>query len=451
MRKRLICTAVTVVLFSSGCTTINDTTYQRPVTNIEALPLIEADAEAKVVRTWESYVGDDVLRSLIETSLAYNSEVGQALENLNAARAQYRVTVSNDDPSISLNGRGAAQGSEGQRNQTYSSNLSLDSYEIDLFNRIGSIESAALATYQAQEEQVNATRQAVIHSVIARYIDLLESRDTLTILKRLHGHYKHIYHLNDMRFDRGVEDQSAVDNARIALNQSESRIVNEEERYTVAQNALKLLTGEWVELEPESPFEEKKPVLTSINRRLNSDVLLDRPDVKAMEHQLRARYADVDAAKAALFPRITLTGQVGYQSTELKSLFSNPATWSITPSLYLPVFNRNTLKADVEQVQAEREAAVHGYRDVVRTAFQEISDQLAERERITKEVALSEKTLIANRSQEQRMQDRFDQGVESLIPVVEAHINRLNAELIIVQLKYYRINNDNGIYSSIGI
>jgi multidrug efflux system outer membrane protein len=217
-----------------------------------------------------------------------------------------------------------------------------------------------------------------------------------------------------------------------------------------AENALSLLAGSPVprELLPAALSELAGP--REVSAGLSSEVLLERPDVLQAEHQLRAANADIGAARAAFFPRISLTAAVGTASSDLSGLFkSGSGVWSYAPQIVMPIFDARTWSAN-QAAQVQRDIAVTQYDQVIQSAFREVADALAIRGTVDQQVAAQEALVQALADTHRLATSRFDKGIDSYLGVLDAQRFLFAAQQVLVLLRLEERVSQVRLYAVLG-
>jgi multidrug efflux system outer membrane protein len=169
---------------------------------------------------------------------------------------------------------------------------------------------------------------------------------------------------------------------------------------------------------------------------LPSSLLERRPDIRAAEQNLIAANAILGVAKAAYYPRISLTGFLGFQSDQLTNLFSGPAgVWQFVPQVTQPIFNAGRLRSNERLARAQQELALIQYERVIQTSFREVSDALIEYQKVRQVRAKQEELVstIADRSRLSYM--RYRGGVDTLLNALDADRDLFDAELGLAQTR----------------
>ena len=304
---------------------------------------------------WQEYFADARLRQLIELALANNKDLRVAALNVEAVRAQYAIARADRLPAIGATGAGTkARVAEDLSTvgrsyiaESYNVGLGVTAFELDLFGRVKSLSNAALNQYFAQEQARDATQISLIASVAKAYFAERSAQANMNLSERVLKTREESKRLTDLKFKAGVISAIDVDTAVSQIEAARSDYAAAERSRDQARNALALLVGQPL---PESlPAEAPLTVQFTDNELpvgLPSEILYQRPDVRQAEFALQSANANIGAARAAFFPRITLTGSVGSGSTELSGLFTGGnATWSFVPQITLPIFSWGQNKA----------------------------------------------------------------------------------------------------------
>jgi multidrug efflux system outer membrane protein len=188
----------------------------------------------------------------------------------------------------------------------------------------------------------------------------------------------------------------------------------------------------------------------TITAGLSSDVLLMRPDILKAENLLKAANANIGAARAALFPRISLTTSIGTASSDLSGLFeSGSGTWLFGPKISMPVFDAG-LWAAVDAARTENQIALVQYEKTIQTAFREVADALAVKGTIDERLA-AQQALVDAASETHRLSDmRYAKGIDNYLSVLDAQRSLFAAQQTLVMLKLEKISNQVRLYAVLG-
>jgi len=341
---------------------------------------------------------DPRLQALIGQALANNRDLRAAAANILAARAQYRIQRAERLPQIDVGARGArtggkgspsGAGTSGSSRDAYSVEVGVTAFELDLFGRVASLSDAALDRYFATEAASRATRLTLVADVAEAWLTYGADASLLRIARDTALSAQASVRLTDARLRGGVAPRTDLRQAQTVLATAQADVATLRTALAQDVNALQLLLGSPVDpaLLPAS-IDEAGGGLKTLPAGLPSTVLLRRPDVVQAEYGLRAANAQIGAARAALFPTISLTAALGYASTALSSLFTGGAfNSSVAPSASFPIFRAGAGRAGVAASKAQRDVALAAYEKAIQAAFRETADALARQGTIADELA----------------------------------------------------------------
>lgn len=448
--------ALATALTLAGCMSLAPP-HERPAAPVAASFSNAGDAaggKAAAELDWQSFFVDERLKRLIDIALKNNRDLRVAVLNIDAARANYGVRRADLYPSIGvgLSGQRGPSQTTGQLQTVFSAGIQLSSWEIDLFGRIRSLGNAAAAQYLASEEGRKAAQISLVAAVANTYLSLLADEELLVITRDTLGTREESFKLNKLKFDNGAASE-------IDLRQAESLL--ESARVTLAQltrqraqdeNALVLLLGQPLptDLPPALSMSEQR-LAADLPAGLPSEVLTRRPDVRQAEQQLVAANANIGAARAAFFPRISLTGSVGSASSELDGLFkSGSKAWSVSGSLLQPIFDAGRNSANLDLARTNREIAVAQYEKAIQSAFREVQDALAGRATLGEQA----RAQLAQANAEQtrfRLADlRYRNGAASYLDVLDSQRALFTAQQAVVQVQAAAVQNQVNLYKVLG-
>jgi len=184
---------------------------------------------------------------------------------------------------------------------------------------------------------------------------------------------------------------------------------------------------------------------------LPSDVLLRRPDILQAEGLLKAANANIGAARANFFPRITLVSSVGFGSNELSGLFTGGSfAWNFAPQISLPIFDAGSNKATLEVAKVDRDIAIAQYEKTIQTAFREVADSLAQRGTIDEQVAAQQSLTDATSESYRLSLARYDKGVDSYLSVLDSQRSLYNAQANLIGTRLAQLVNLVTLYKVLG-
>lgn len=442
--------AFATALLLSACSFMP--TYERPAAPVAASFPDAAAAEAPVAASaaeleWARFFADARLRTLVELALQSNRDLRVATLNVEQVRAQLGIQRAELYPSLGVGVQGSSTPAGGGNQRAYSAGLSVTAYELDLFGRVRSLSEAAAARYLASDEGRRAAQVALVAAVASTELALRADEAQLALTQRTLASRDEALKLVKLRFEGGV---SAAPELRAAESLQAAARVNLaalQRQRALNRNALVLLLGQG--LPADLPPAAGLPQLPGLPVGVPSEVLLQRPDIRAAEQQLVAANANIGAARAAFFPRISLTGNAGFASTELGSLFDNTA-WSFTGQLLQPLFDAGRNRANLAAAQAGRDIAVAQYEGAIQSAFREVADALAGRATLGEQLAAQQAQAEAETRRLQLAELLYQGGVANALERLDAERASLSAQQAVVQLQLAQQLNAVQLFSALG-
>ncbi|MCU0761411.1 MAG: efflux transporter outer membrane subunit [Hydrogenophaga sp.] len=440
----------------AGCSMIPE--YERPAAPVAAAfpGQVTADAAAPAAAEvpWNQFVRDERLRALVELAIAHNRDLRVAVLNIEQVRAQYQIQRSNQFPKLNLAATGNRQpDGEGGIASTYTAGLAMSSWELDFFGRVASLKEAALAQYVASEEARKAAQTSLVAAVASTWLSLQANDELLALTQQTLATREDSLRLTKLRFDNGAA--SALD-----LRQAES--LTAAARATLAQqrrlrmldvNALTLLVGQPL---PEALVAAGQTTsageqFPDVPAGVPSDLLTRRPDIRQAEQALLAANANIGAARAAFFPRISLTASAGTASNELSGLFRS-GSWGFTlaPQALLPIFDAGRNQAGLASAQAARDIAVAQYEKAIQMAFREVADALAGRATLQEQLAAQQVQADAEAERFRLAELRYRNGVASFLDVLDAQRSLFATQQAMAQTRLARQQNQVALYKALG-
>jgi len=399
---------------------------------------VPAEAAAKL--TWREFIMDERLQKVIAAALQNNRDLRIAALNVDRARAYYGISRVELLPTVNavgsmskarlpadLSSSGSATTSE-----RYDVNLGVSSWEIDFFGRIRSLKDKALEEYLATDQARRNAQILLVSTVTQAYLALAADREALKLVSSTLESQEATYNMIQKRYDVGITSGLDLRRAQSQVDMARRDVA----RYTMLaaqdENALNLLVGAPVApaLLPSDLSGFKPP--KEITPGLRSELLLERPDVLAAEHRLKAANANIGAARAAFFPRISLTTTLGTASAELSGLFKDGSgTWSFAPQIIMPIFDARTWFAyDVTKI--EKEMSITEYEKAIQSAFREVADALADKGTINQRVEAQQSMVQALAETYHLSSARYDKGIDNYLSVLDAQRSLYAAEQVLI-------------------
>jgi len=454
---------------------------------------------------WADVFRDPGLQTIIGQALNNNRDLRIAVANIAAARAQYRIQRADLLPEVdagarygfsgggsrtgsitsgggttaggtgvvpgtgtgnTTGGTGTTTGGTGTTGTTGtttasrsgggSSSFSLDvgvtAFEIDLFGRVRSLTTAAQDRYFGQEAAARATRLALVGDIATAWLNYAADATLLRVAQQTAEVAQSSVRLTNARLQGGIAPRTDLSQAQTVLAAAQSDLAAQ--RTAVAQdaNALQLLVGAPVDPRLLSTdIEQAANTVAALPAGLDSAILLRRPDVVQAEYELRAANAEIGAARAELFPRLSLTGLVGFASSALTSLFSGGAfNYSVSPSLSYPIFRAGAGRAGVAYSQAQRDATLANYERTIQTAFRETADALAREGTLAEQLRADRAGIAAANTTLNLTNARYRGGIDTFLSSLDAQRSLYAAQQSLVQTFLVGAANRATLYRVLG-
>lgn len=414
---------------------------------------VSADIPAARSLAWKQVYGDPRLQALIGQALDQNRDLRAALLNVEAARAERGIARRALGPSLDASFTRTQERSPTQgRSDAYTANLGLTAFELDLFGRLRAQSSAANERYLASETGASAARITLISAVVTAYLDEQLAEEQLALTEATLADWR--VSLDIARRLKSASQASGLDVAQAEGLVRQAEADREAGRRAVARarNALELVIGgpESASLPAAIPLADQ-PLPTQLEPGLPAELLVRRPDVAQAEHMLRAANADVGAARAALLPRISLTGALGGASSDLGALFaSGSRAWSFAPQITQPIFRSGQLRGAVALSEARKSLAVAAYEKQVQVAFREVADGLAAQATFANQVHVQEGVVEAAARRLQLSALRYRAGLDGRLELLDAQRADYAARQGLLALRHDRLVAMVSLYAALG-
>ena len=486
MKQLFFKTAPTVTLgivlgaLLAGCTMIPK--YERPDMPVKDQwngsasadsPASKLDPELAADLRWMDFYISPKLQEVIQLALDNNRDLRMAALRVESTRELYRVKRSELLPAVNAGAGMTRQQFTAAQSQgnplfggasrsfiipTYTANLVSTSFELDLFGRLRSQNKAALERYFATEAAKDAMRISLIAEVANAYLQWVSDQQILDLAESSLAAREQSFNLVRESLQSGVASELDLSSSQVGLENEKANIALFKRLVELDQNALNLLIGSTdstsilnLKNESDTPFVEMVS-LENLPIGLPSETLLTRPDIREVENRLKSANADIGAARAAFFPRITLTGSYGYASTDLSGLFSSTAAgaWTFAPQVTLPIFQAGRNFANLKYSKAQKEIMVAEYEKAIQTAFKEVADELAIRKTIGDELDARLGLVEANETSYRIYKSRYEAGIDSLTTLLDAQTLMLNAQQQAITVQKQQVTNLINLYKALG-
>lgn len=462
----LVPLAVLVALCVSACGSLAPT-YQRPPAPVPAqwpgsqtstaqpAATVAATAVPAAELAWQDYLTDDALQQVITFALAHNRDLRIALLNVELARAQLGLRRADQLPTVNASAGGSrAPNSAGGITSMYSAGLTVTAYELDFFDRVANLKDQALAQYLASEEGSRTARIGLIATVAQTWLTLLADEELLSLSRQALTSRDATLALVQLRFQHGAASALELSIARSLAESARVTLTQQQRQRALDENALTLLMGQPLpallrrQLQPGHLTRQQ---LKNLPADLPSDLLQRRPDIRQAEQLLVASNAGIGAARAAFFPRISLTTGAGTVSNALTGLFSG-GSWgfSFAPQLVLPLLDGGRNQAQLDAALTGQNVAIAQYDRTVQTAFREVADALASRDAWVRQLAAQQAQTDAEADRLRLTDLRLQNGAASLLEWLDAERSVFAARQSLVQTRLAGLQNQITLYKALG-
>ena len=460
--KNLFSIVFTLVL--AGCSL--QPVYERPAAPVDGQypiggaykPAAEEGSPAADIG-WRDFLTDPRLQRLVEIALKNNRDLRVAMLNVAQVQAQYRIQRAALAPQVSASADQSSSRTPGSLTtsgrplvaRAYEAGVSA-AWEIDFFGRLRSLSDAALEQYFATAYARQAAEILLVSQVADQYLTMLAFDEQLAVTQQTFEAAQASYKIVKLQFDTGTAAELTLRQSEGIVEQANATRAAQVRARAQAENALVLLLGEPLpsDLPPALPMGEEK-ILADIPAGLPSDLLARRPDILQAEALLRSENANIGAARAAFFPRISLTGSVGTASATLGGLFGGGSqAWSFLPSITVPIFSGGALQASLDVAKIQKDIGIAQYEKAIQSAFREVADGLAARGTFDEQVAAQERFTESQRRQLELSDFRYRNGADTYLNVLIAQTNFYNAQLTLVSTRLQRLTTLVDLYRSLG-
>lgn len=451
---------VVVLVASLGACANLAPPYETPVAPVaDTFPAVPPETIGDVSTLgWAEFHGDPALRALIESALQQNRDLRSTALSVERARAQYRVTAVNRLPTVAVSASTLRKDEGGATTSTTDVAIGVSAYEVDLFGRLRNLREQALQTYLALDETRRATQISLVAEVATAYATLLADQLRLHIAEETRDSQQRSLDLTRRTFEIGSASGLDVAQVQTSVEAARAEISNYRTQVERDWNALDVLVGQPLDRSRvPTPAPDAGDPLLSFTSSLGvpsespSQLLQRRPDVLAAERLLRASTVNIGVARAARFPTITLTSQIGTSSNQLSNLFSAAGrSWSFMPALVAPIFDGGARAAAVDVAKVDREIALATYDTAVQTAFQEVADALAQRSTIGELLAARRALVAATRRTYDLSEARYRRGIDSYLSTLESQRALYAAEQDLISTRLLEATSLIRLYGVLG-
>lgn len=456
-------TTLAAALFLAGCSLAP--VYERPAAPIPAqfdttVPQT-TDSAALDQLGWQEFFTDPQLHALIELALENNRDLRIAVDRIAEARAQYGITSSERLPTFGVGGNAQVTRNPADLRQGgpdapaisryFQAGVGITAFELDFFGRVRNLSEAAYEQYLATEQAQRTVRINLVAQIAEAYFKMRSAEQLYQLTLATEQSRGRSYRLVQVRYEVGSASDLELHQARMQLDSAradQQQMLRAEKQ---ARNALMLLVGTELPTDlPEPAQFGSQQVVADIPVGLPSSLLERRPDILAAEHQLRAAYANIGAARAAFFPNVSITGLFGLASPSFSALFDSGHTyWQYAPQITMPLFSGG-VSGSLDLAEARQSIAVSTYEKTIQTAFKEVADALAGEETYAKQLDALRATQTSAAETLRLANLRYETGIDSFLQVQTAEINLYATQQRFVQLGMESLLNRVMLYKALG-
>ena len=435
--------------------------YTRPVAPVAATyPGDPAGSGRSASETgWHEFFPDQRLQALIQVALDNNRDLRSAALRIEEARALYNIQSADLLPNLNASVSGSRSRTPASLSPTgsalisrnYQVGLGLAAFEIDFLGRVRSLNDAALSLYLASEEARQAAQIGLIAEVAKAALAERALAEQQDLAQRTLEGREASYKLAKQRLDVGASSALDLRQSETLMLTARVALVTLARQRAQAMNALTLLTGKPLADLPTVRALAEQRIVAELPAGLPSDLLMRRPDIRAAEERLKAANANIGAARAAFFPRITLTAGLGTASNALSGLFdSGSDTWTFAPQMLLPIFDAGRNQGNLTLAEVRKNLAIADYEKTIQSAFREVADALVARASLDQQID-AQRAVQEAQADRLRLADlRYQNGVSSFIDVLDAQRELFAAQQSLVQARLLRLTNAIDLYRSLG-
>lgn len=447
--------AIISSIILSGCGSLN-----------QALPVINPDIPSEwdsknessselfyqeVPREWSNIFLDPVLRELIDISIKNNRDSRVAVLNVKRAKALYQVQEGAESPSLSA-GMSMNRSNSGNGISNSWTGLFSTSYEIDLFNRLGSLSDAALYKYKAEKSEGKAVMLIVAGEVSNSYVQLQANKARYALAISTLNNREHSLELTKKRYELGAVSELVYLQEMATVGSAKSDVQHYLGQIEINKNAIRYLAGANISSTLLSSVSNLgTDVIIEIPNNINSEILLSRPDVKKSEELLLSANANIGAARAALYPSIQLTGNLGTMSADFSNLLgAGTGVWQFSPQINIPIFNGRALKSNVKVAQLDQDIALARYEKTIQQGFKEVADSLYLKQSIDSKKKIQIETVNYYLKAQKISSARYKAGQDSYIVLLDTERSLYAAQQALITTILDEQINKIALYKSTG-
>ncbi|MDQ2044229.1 efflux transporter outer membrane subunit [Pseudoalteromonas sp. 20-92] len=409
---------------------------------------------------WQQFFNDEKLQTLISQSLEHNKDMQIAVLNVQRVRGLYQIEDSALYPSLDLNASGTRQRlpadlagtGDATISSQYSATVGITSYELDIWGKVRNQSAQALQNLYSTELSQYSTQVSLISELANAWLNYATDLQLLELAKETLTSQQESLSLTQKSFDLGAASSITLEQLRSTVATAKVDIATYKRLLKRDKSALDLLVGKFVSADL-LPNKDLTNLISmpEVPVGLPSDLLSQRPDIKAAEHLMLAANANIGIARAAFYPSISLTANAGSASSDLSGLFdSGSGTWSFVPSISLPIFNMGRNQANLDVAKADQEIAVATYQQKIQNAFREVADALADREGYQEQLSALDMLISSRQITFDLSKMRYEKGADSYLQVLDAQRTWYGAQQQLIAGQQAYLASQINLYKALG-
>ena len=432
--------------------------YERPDAPVTLNETAQSEKMAADIG-WRDFYRNQQLQTLIEQALENNRDLRVAALTVEQVRAQYRIQRAQLLPTLNATGSGTRQRVSEAISETgesyiaeqYAAGVGISAYELDLFGRVQSLKNAALEQYLATDQARKSTQLSLVAEVADAYFTWVSNTELLSLTENTLKARQDSYAMVKRRYDSGLASELDLSQAATALHSARVDAALYQRQLATSFTALEVLVGTSLDADNLQAVWNDEVMLADLPDAVTSEVLLQRPDILQAEYNLRSANANIGAARAAFFPRISLTGSYGNASPELDNLFdSGTRAWSFSPQITLPIFAWGANAANLDVARLQKDVNIAVYEKAIQTAFKEVRDSLQSQSTLDAQLDAQQDLVTASARSFELAELRYQRGVDSYLEVLDSQRSLNTAQQALITMRLAKSRNQLTLYKALG-
>ncbi|ARU27037.1 hypothetical protein CBR65_06055 [Cellvibrio sp. PSBB006] len=432
--------------------------YERPDAPVALNETAQSEKMAADIG-WRDFYRNQQLQTLIEQALENNRDLRVAALTVEQVRAQYRIQRAQLLPTLNATGSGTRQRVSEAISETgesyiaeqYAAGVGISAYELDLFGRVQSLKNAALEQYLATDQARKSTQLSLVAEVADAYFTWVSNTELLSLTENTLKARQDSYAMVKRRYDSGLASELDLSQAATALHSARVDAALYQRQLATSFTALEVLVGTSLDADNLQTVWNDEVMLADLPDAVTSEVLLQRPDILQAEYNLRSANANIGAARAAFFPRISLTGSYGNANPELDNLFdSGTRAWSFSPQITLPIFAWGANAANLDVARLQKDVNIAVYEKAIQTAFKEVRDSLQSQSTLDAQLEAQQDLVTASARSFELAELRYQRGVDSYLEVLDSQRSLNTAQQALITMRLAKSRNQLTLYKALG-